>query len=97
MFQMYLHLPVRRPFAIKILVQCSQANEIFAGYPSLTLPLEYLNWNGRPFGLIVVASAYQESLLLDVARAWEATLPPRQVPSLLDGKWPRENNFKSDD
>lgn len=58
----------------------------FTGYSSLTLPLGYLDWNGRPFGLIVVASAYQENLLLDVARAWEATFPPRRVPPLLDGK-----------
>ena len=41
------------------------------GYPSVALPLGYLNWNGRPFGLLPVASAFQEELLLNVARAWE--------------------------
>ena len=51
-------------------------------YPSMTLPLGYLNWNGRPFGLLVIGSKYQEGLLLDVARLWEATFPPRKTPDL---------------
>ena len=53
-----------------------------AGCPSVTLPLGYLDWNGRPFGLLAIASQFQEELLLDVARAWEATFPPRQAPPL---------------
>ncbi|KAI4701766.1 hypothetical protein J4E89_010610 [Alternaria sp. Ai002NY15] len=53
-----------------------------AKYPSMTLPLGYLDWNGRPFGLLVVGSKYQEGLLLDVARLWEATFPPRKTPDL---------------
>ncbi|KAI4911270.1 uncharacterized protein J4E92_010326 [Alternaria infectoria] len=36
-------------------------------YPSVTLPLGYLDWNGRPFGLLVVGGRYTEGLLLDVA------------------------------
>ncbi|KAI4654997.1 uncharacterized protein J4E78_007177 [Alternaria triticimaculans] len=56
-----------------------------AKYPSMTLPLGYLDWNGRPFGLLVIGSKYQESLLLDVARLWEATFPPRKTPDLGSG------------
>lgn len=52
------------------------------GYPSVTLPLGYLDWNGRPFGLLVVGGKYQEGLLLDVARLWEATFPARKTPDL---------------
>ena len=55
---------------------------VVVGYPSVTLPLGYLDWNGRPFGLLAVASAFQEELLLDVDRAWEAELPFRQPPTL---------------
>ena len=51
-------------------------------YPSMTLPLGYLDWNGRPFGLLIIASKYQEGLLLDVARLWEATFPARKTPDL---------------
>ncbi|KAK0514624.1 hypothetical protein JMJ35_003241 [Cladonia borealis] len=54
--------------------------------PSVTLPLGYLDWNGRPFGLLAVASQIQEELLLDVARSWEAAFPQRQAPSLSDSE-----------
>ena len=54
----------------------------------MTLPLGYLDWNRRPFGLLVVVGGkYQEGLLLDVARLWEATFPGRKTPDLgCDGK-----------
>ena len=55
-------------------------------YQSLTLPLGYLDWNGRPFGLLAIASGFQEHFLLDVARAWEASFPIRRVPLLLENK-----------
>ena len=48
----------------------------------MTLPLGCLDWNGRPFGLLVVGGKYQEGLLLDVARLWEATFPARKTPDL---------------
>ncbi|KAL8901654.1 MAG: hypothetical protein Q9207_005095 [Kuettlingeria erythrocarpa] len=57
-----------------------------ARYPSVTLPLGYLDWNGRPFGLLAITSRFQEELLLDVARAWEATFPPRQPPPVHESQ-----------
>lgn len=33
----------------------------------MTLPLSILDWNGCPFGLLAIASKFQEELLLDVA------------------------------
>jgi len=54
-----------------------------AGYPLATMPLSYLDLNGRPFGLSVVASAHQETLLIKVLSAWEATFADRKAPPLL--------------
>ncbi|KAI1132451.1 amidase family protein [Nemania abortiva] len=55
-----------------------------AGYPSATLPLGYLDFNGRPFGLQIMAKAHQEALLIQAQSAWEATFPKRQPPPLDD-------------
>ncbi|OAL48728.1 amidase family protein [Pyrenochaeta sp. DS3sAY3a] len=53
-----------------------------AGYPGATLPLGYLDFNGRPFGFQIVAKAHQEALLIQVQSAWEATFPKRRPPPL---------------
>jgi amidase len=53
-----------------------------AGYPVASLPLGYLDFNGRPFGMQITARAHQESLLIQAQSAWEALFPPRQPPSL---------------
>ena len=50
------------------------------GYPALTLPLGYPDWNGRPFGILAIASRFGEELLLDVARLWKAIFPRGRVP-----------------
>ncbi|OJJ52521.1 hypothetical protein ASPSYDRAFT_164676 [Aspergillus sydowii CBS 593.65] len=54
-----------------------------AGYPIASLPLSYLDYNGRPFGLAVIAPAHQDALLVQVMSAWEATFPPRKAPPML--------------
>ncbi|ATY58913.1 amidase family [Cordyceps militaris] len=51
-----------------------------SGYPIASLPLGYLDFNGRPFGMAAVASGHQEAVLIKVQSAWEATFPPRQPP-----------------
>lgn len=53
-----------------------------AGYPVASLPLGYLDYNGRPFGLQITAKAHQEALLIQVQSAWEATFPKRRPPPL---------------
>ncbi|RYP68289.1 hypothetical protein DL771_006791 [Monosporascus sp. 5C6A] len=53
-----------------------------AGYPVASLPLGYLDFNGRPFGLQITAKAHQDALLIQAQSAWEATFPPRQPPPL---------------
>ncbi|KAL2064596.1 hypothetical protein VTL71DRAFT_3733 [Oculimacula yallundae] len=52
-----------------------------AGYPSATMPLSYLAYNGRPIGLAVFSTADQERLLLQVLSAWEAISPQRRPPT----------------
>ena len=53
------------------------------GYPIATLPLSYLDFNGRPFGLVALASAHQDALLVQVQSAWEATFPRRKPPPMF--------------
>ena len=54
------------------------------GYPLATMPLSYLNLNGRPFGMSATASAGREDILIQVLSAWEATFQPRIPPTLLE-------------
>ena len=54
------------------------------GYPIASLPLGYLDYNGRPFAMAALASGHQEATLVKVQSAWESTFPPRRPP-------PREN------
>lgn len=53
-----------------------------AGYPVGTLPLGYLNFNGRPFGLQIIAKAHQEALIIQVQSAWEKTMFRSVLPEL---------------
>ena len=64
-------------------VRDSEGLMAFIGYPIATLPLSYLDFNGRPFGLSVVARAHQDALLIKVQSAWEATFGPRLPPPLI--------------
>jgi amidase len=53
-----------------------------AGYPIATAPIGQLRYNGRPFGLCVLARANEEELLLRFMAAYEAVAKPRPVPDL---------------
>ncbi|KAL6824617.1 amidase signature domain-containing protein [Trichoderma sp. SZMC 28015] len=54
-----------------------------AGYPSATMPLSYLEYNGRPIGLVAFTTAGGEGMLLNFLRAYGNTFPKRRPPSLL--------------
>lgn len=54
-----------------------------AAYPIASLPLGYLDYNGRPFGLCCVARANEEAILIKVQSAWEATFEARRPPPEL--------------
>jgi amidase len=54
-----------------------------AAYPIGTLPLGYARFNGRPFGLSVVAPGGREDLIIRVMGAWERMVEPRKPPPEL--------------
>ena len=56
---------------------------IISGYPVGTLPLGYARFNGRAFGLTVMAPANAEPLILRVMSAWDAIVFKRQPPPML--------------
>ncbi|TFB01466.1 hypothetical protein CCMA1212_006409 [Trichoderma ghanense] len=53
-----------------------------AGHPIATVPIGQLRYNGRPFGLCILARANEEELLLRFMAAYEAVAKPRPVPNL---------------
>jgi hypothetical protein len=48
------------------------------------IPLGYLDFNGRAFGMSAVARRGQDALLVKVMSEWEATLPHRKTPRWLE-------------
>ncbi|KAK1246513.1 hypothetical protein MKX08_000315 [Trichoderma sp. CBMAI-0020] len=50
------------------------------GYPVAAMPLDYLDYNGRPHGLCAVAK--EEGLLIQLQSAYEKTSPLRKPPVL---------------
>ncbi|KAK0615178.1 amidase signature domain-containing protein [Bombardia bombarda] len=53
-----------------------------AGYPIATIPVGQLKYNGRPFGICLVAKENNEEVLLRFMAAYEAGSAPRAVPNL---------------
>lgn len=54
-----------------------------AGYPIASLPLGYLDYNGRPHGLGAVARAHEDGLLIQLQSAFDKTFPQRRPPMKL--------------
>lgn len=55
-----------------------------AGYPVASIPLGFANFNGRAFGVQVLARSGEEDKILRAMSAWEATFPgSRQPPPSL--------------
>ena len=53
-----------------------------AGYPVATVPLGFADFNGRAFGMNLIARENEEGTLLQVMSAWEKTFGPRRPPTL---------------
>ncbi|KAH6847068.1 amidase signature domain-containing protein [Chaetomium sp. MPI-CAGE-AT-0009] len=53
------------------------------GYPLCAMPLSYLDYNGRPFGVSAIAGRGRDDVLVKVMSAWEATFPGRKPPPAL--------------
>jgi amidase len=47
------------------------------------MPLGVFEKSGRPFGFCLIARKHEEGKLLSVMAAYEASFPPRAVPSLV--------------
>ncbi|KAJ3558677.1 hypothetical protein NPX13_g9661 [Xylaria arbuscula] len=54
-----------------------------AGYPIATMPIGTLDYNGRPFGLAIIAKAGREDVMFSFMSAFEANSEPRAVPPTL--------------
>ena len=55
-----------------------------AGYPHGAVPLGFAEFNGRVFGLNVLARAGEEHKIFAFMSVWEETFPPaRQAPPML--------------
>jgi amidase len=50
------------------------------------MPLGFLDSNGRSFGMVAIAKAYNEEILMRVLGAWENTFGPRKPPPMLVGR-----------
>lgn len=53
------------------------------GYPHIMIPLGKLNYNGRPFGIRVLARKNDEAILLRFMAAYESMTAPRLGPSIV--------------
>lgn len=63
-----------------------------AGFPVGTVPLGYASFDGRVFGMNLIAAAGQESKMIQVMRAWENTFPQaRKPPPMLSNFLGSEN------
>ncbi|KAH6627864.1 amidase signature domain-containing protein [Chaetomium tenue] len=71
-------LAIREPWAPKKLTR-----GLRAGYPIASMPLGYLDYNGRPHGLGAVARAHEDGLLIQLQSAFEKTFPRRRPPMKL--------------
>lgn len=51
-----------------------------AGYPIASVPLGFSSYNGRPFGMEIMARNGEEEKIFAVMSAWEATFPNGRMP-----------------
>ena len=64
-----------------------------AGYPVATVPLGFADFNGRAFGMNIIAPAGKEYEIFRVMSAWETRLfGPRSPPPILEG-WDARVHF----
>lgn len=54
-----------------------------AGYPIASVPLGFADFNGRAFGMHIIARAHEEGTIFQVMSAWHATFPHAWMPPPL--------------
>lgn len=58
-----------------------------AGYPVGVVPLGFADFNGRAFGMNIIARAGEEDKILEVMSAWAGTFPDARVPPPMLVEW----------
>ena len=58
-----------------------------AGYPVGVVPLGFADFNGRAFGMDIIAGAGEEDKILPAMSAWAATFPDARVPPPMLVDW----------
>jgi len=61
-----------------------------AGYPVASVPLGFAKFNGRAFGMNMIARAGEEAKMLEIMSAWETTFPNACSPPPMLVKWDPE-------
>ena len=59
---------------------CQHRSDRPLACPVCAMPLSYLDYNGRPIGLLAIARPHREDILINFMSAWESVAPPRQPP-----------------
>ena len=58
-----------------------------AGYPVGVVPLGFANFNGRAFGLNIIARDGEEDKIIHAMSAWEHTFPHARCPPPMLVNW----------
>ncbi|KAI0105341.1 amidase signature domain-containing protein [Nemania sp. FL0031] len=58
-----------------------------AGYPIASVPLGFSSYNGRPFGMEIMARNGHEEKIFEVMSAWETTFPEGRMPPPMLVNW----------
>ena len=58
-----------------------------AGYPVGVVPLGFADFNGRAFGMNVIARAGEEHKIVQAMSAWAATFPDARAPPPMLVDW----------
>ncbi len=64
-----------------------------AGYPIASVPLGFSSYNGRPYGMEILARNGEEEKILRVMSAWEASFPEARKPPPLLVNWEKTSHL----
>jgi len=64
-----------------------------AGYPVATVPLGFADFNGRAFGMNILAGPGDEGKILRVMSAWAVTFPEGRLPPPMLVNWQSTANM----
>lgn len=68
-----------------------------AGYAVGSMPLGYANFNGRAFGMNIIAGENGEAKILEIMSAWERTFPGARKPPPMLASWAVKREGREED